>query len=147
MCGGRHWEASPDSPAPQERQKKKMLQLHQKMTYSSKVLAKHASLLHELQLQDRADDQEARALAEAQQMSAFQEEHTSWKLAMTKGTAPLFPTSTSGLCLQARAVLQRRGRSAVGAPVLYDPCLLNHKHQVQVECKSKSLWTPVLHAL
>ncbi|XP_036178492.1 cilia- and flagella-associated protein 100 [Myotis myotis] len=67
-----------------ERQKKKMLQLHQKMTYSSKVLAKHASLLHELQLQDRADDQEARALAEAQQMSAFQEEHTSWKLAMTK---------------------------------------------------------------
>ncbi|XP_054580371.1 cilia- and flagella-associated protein 100 [Eptesicus fuscus] len=67
-----------------ERQKKKMLRLHQKMTYSSKVLAKHTSLLRELQLQDRADDQEARALAEAQQMSAFQEDHTSWKLAMTK---------------------------------------------------------------
>lgn len=94
---------------PQERQKKKMLQLHQKMTYSSKVLAKHTSLLHEMQLQDRADDQEARALAEAQQMSAFQEDHTSWKLAMTKGTAPLSPSlpPTSDLCLQERAVLQR----------------------------------------
>ncbi|XP_005867000.1 PREDICTED: coiled-coil domain-containing protein 37 isoform X1 [Myotis brandtii] len=67
-----------------ERQKKKMLRLHQKMTYSSKVLAKHTSLLHELQLQDRADEQDARALAEAQQMSAFQEDHPSWKLAMTK---------------------------------------------------------------
>lgn len=94
-----------------------MLRLHQKMTYSSNVLAKHASLLHELQLQDRADDEEARALAEAQQMSAFQEDHTSWKLAMTKGTPlpPPPPPPTSGLCLQARAVLQRRGCSAVGA--------------------------------
>lgn len=107
MCGGWHWETSPDPPAPQERQKKKMLRLHQKMTYSSKVLAKHTSLLRELQLQDRADDQEARALAEAQQMSAFQEDHTSWKLAMTKGTAP--PSPTAGLCLRGRAVLQRGG--------------------------------------
>nr|KAF6358001.1 cilia and flagella associated protein 100 [Pipistrellus kuhlii] len=67
-----------------ERQKKKVLRLHQKMTTSSKGLAKHTSLLRELQLQDRADDQEARALAEAQQTSAFQEDHTAWKLAMTK---------------------------------------------------------------
>lgn len=115
MCGGWHWEASPDSPAPQDRQKKKMLRLHQKMTYSSNVLAKHASLLHELQLQDRADDEEARALAEAQQMSAFQEDHTSWKLAMTKGT-PLPPpphrpphrvcASRRGQCCRGEAAVQ-----------------------------------------
>lgn len=125
-----------------------MLRLHQKMTYSSKGLAKHTSLLRELQLQDRADDQEARALAEAQQMSAFQEDRTSWKLAMTKGTAPPFPTS--GLCPMRGQCC--RGGAAVqwgqeGGPSLPDPCLPNHKDQSRMECKSKSLWTPVLHAL
>nr|KAF6470934.1 cilia and flagella associated protein 100 [Molossus molossus] len=64
-----------------EREQKKKLRVHQKMTYSSKVSAKHTSLLRELQLEDKTEDQEA--CTEAEQLHAFHE-HTAWKLSMTK---------------------------------------------------------------
>ncbi|XP_045043576.1 cilia- and flagella-associated protein 100 isoform X1 [Desmodus rotundus] len=64
-----------------ERQQKKVLRVHEKMTHSSKVSAKHNSLRRELQLEDETEDQEARA--EAEQLRAFQY-HTAWKLSVTK---------------------------------------------------------------
>ncbi|XP_074196560.1 cilia- and flagella-associated protein 100 isoform X2 [Rhinolophus sinicus] len=64
-----------------EREQKKTLRVHEKMTYSSKVSAKHTSLRRELQLEDEMEDQEARA--EAEQLQAFQD-NTAWKLSMTK---------------------------------------------------------------
>lgn len=63
--------------------------MHEKMTHSSKVSAKHNSLRRELQLEDETEDQEARA--EAEQLRAFQY-HTAWKLSVTKGAAPPSPT-------------------------------------------------------
>ncbi|KAM5305869.1 cilia- and flagella-associated protein 100 isoform 2-T6 [Glossophaga mutica] len=64
-----------------ERQQKKVLRVHEKMTYSSKVSAKHNSLRRELQLEDETEDLEARA--EAEQLRAFRY-HTAWKLSVTK---------------------------------------------------------------
>uniref|UniRef100_A0A671EN10 Cilia and flagella associated protein 100 n=1 Tax=Rhinolophus ferrumequinum TaxID=59479 RepID=A0A671EN10_RHIFE len=54
-----------------EREQKKTLRVHEKMTYSSKVSAKHTSLRRQLQLEDDMEDQEARA--EAEQLQAFTE--------------------------------------------------------------------------
>ncbi|XP_023376673.1 LOW QUALITY PROTEIN: cilia- and flagella-associated protein 100 [Pteropus vampyrus] len=64
-----------------EREQKKTLRVHEKMTYSSKVSAKHTSLRRELQLEEETEDQEARA--EAEQLRAFHD-NTAWKLSMTK---------------------------------------------------------------
>ncbi|XP_016016016.1 cilia- and flagella-associated protein 100 isoform X4 [Rousettus aegyptiacus] len=64
-----------------EREQKKTLRVHEKMTYSSKVSAKHTSLRRELQLEEETEDQEA--CAEAEQLRAFHE-NTAWKLSMTK---------------------------------------------------------------
>ncbi|ELK13072.1 Coiled-coil domain-containing protein 37 [Pteropus alecto] len=64
-----------------EREQKKTLRVHEKMTYSSKVSAKHTSLRRELQLEEEIEDQEARA--EAEQLRAFHD-NTAWKLSMTK---------------------------------------------------------------
>ncbi|XP_035865278.1 cilia- and flagella-associated protein 100 isoform X1 [Phyllostomus discolor] len=64
-----------------ERQQKKVLRVHEKMTYSSKVSAKHNSLRRELQMEDETEDQEARA--EAEQLRAFRY-HTAWKLSVTR---------------------------------------------------------------
>ncbi|XP_012587532.1 PREDICTED: coiled-coil domain-containing protein 37 [Condylura cristata] len=64
-----------------ERQQKRKLGVHQKMTYSSKVSAKFTSLRRELQLQDELEDREVRA--EVEQLSSFHES-TAWKLSMTK---------------------------------------------------------------
>nr|XP_035933724.1 cilia- and flagella-associated protein 100 isoform X4 [Halichoerus grypus] len=64
-----------------EREQKTTLQVHQKMTYSSKVSAKHTSLRRELQLEDEMQDQEMRA--EAERLRAFHN-NTAWKLHMTK---------------------------------------------------------------
>ncbi|XP_053526304.1 cilia- and flagella-associated protein 100 [Artibeus jamaicensis] len=69
------------SKSSSERQQKKVLRVHEKMTYSSKVSAKHNSLRRELQLEDETEDQEARA--EAEQLRAFRY-HTAWKLSVTK---------------------------------------------------------------
>lgn len=78
----------PTPPTSQERQQKKVLRVHEKMTYSSKVSAKHNSLRRELQLEDETEDQEARV--EAEQLHAFRY-HTAWKLSVTKGAAPSLP--------------------------------------------------------
>ncbi|XP_066102864.1 cilia- and flagella-associated protein 100 [Saccopteryx bilineata] len=64
-----------------ERERKKTLRVHEKMTYSSRVLARHTSLRREMQLEDETEDQEA--LAEAEQLRSFQDQ-TAWKLSMTK---------------------------------------------------------------
>ncbi|XP_059017940.1 cilia- and flagella-associated protein 100 isoform X3 [Mustela lutreola] len=64
-----------------EREQKTTLQVHEKMTYSSKVSAKHTSLHRELQLEDEMEDQETRR--EAERLRAFHD-HTAWKLCMTK---------------------------------------------------------------
>ncbi|KAF6302757.1 cilia and flagella associated protein 100 [Rhinolophus ferrumequinum] len=64
-----------------EREQKKTLRVHEKMTYSSKVSAKHTSLRRQLQLEDDMEDQEARA--EAEQLQAFHD-NMAWKLSMTK---------------------------------------------------------------
>ncbi|XP_068838764.1 cilia- and flagella-associated protein 100 isoform X2 [Capricornis sumatraensis] len=62
-----------------DREQKKQLQVHEKMTYSSKVSAKHTSLRRELQLEDETQDQEERA----EQLRSFHEQ-VAWKLAMTR---------------------------------------------------------------
>ncbi|XP_005365363.1 cilia- and flagella-associated protein 100 [Microtus ochrogaster] len=64
-----------------EREQKKMLRVHQKMTYASKVSAKHTSLRRELQLEEEIEDQEL--MAEARQLHSFRN-NTAWKLAMTQ---------------------------------------------------------------
>ncbi|KAF6302758.1 cilia and flagella associated protein 100 [Rhinolophus ferrumequinum] len=71
-----------------EREQKKTLRVHEKMTYSSKVSAKHTSLRRQLQLEDDMEDQEARA--EAEQLQAFHD-NMAWKLSMTKGSRCLPP--------------------------------------------------------
>ncbi|KAJ1069291.1 hypothetical protein K5549_014241 [Capra hircus] len=62
-----------------DREQKKQLRVHEKMTYSSKVSAKHTSLRRELQLEDETQDQEERA----EQLRSFHEQ-VAWKLAMTR---------------------------------------------------------------
>ncbi|XP_073900624.1 cilia- and flagella-associated protein 100 isoform X5 [Castor canadensis] len=64
-----------------EREQKKSLRVHQKMTYSSKVCARHSSLRRELELEEETEDQELQA--EAEQLSTIRD-NTAWKLAMTK---------------------------------------------------------------
>ncbi|KAB0378805.1 hypothetical protein FD755_010383 [Muntiacus reevesi] len=62
-----------------DQEQKKKLRVHEKMTYSSKVSAKHTSLRRELQLEDETEDQEERA----EQLRSFHEQ-VAWKLAMTR---------------------------------------------------------------
>ncbi|XP_023973047.1 cilia- and flagella-associated protein 100 [Physeter macrocephalus] len=62
-----------------DREQKKQLRVHEKMTYSSNVAAEHTSLRRELQLEDKVAEQEARA----EQLRIFQEQ-TAWKLSMTR---------------------------------------------------------------
>uniref|UniRef100_A0A8C6CKT8 DUF4200 domain-containing protein n=1 Tax=Moschus moschiferus TaxID=68415 RepID=A0A8C6CKT8_MOSMO len=80
-----HWEERPPPnlrPPPSEglgRCRSPKLQVHEKMTYSSKVSAKHTSLCRELQLEGETEDQEERA----EQPRSFHEQ-VAWKLAMTR---------------------------------------------------------------
>ena len=62
--------------------------MHEKMTYSSKVSAKHTSLRREVQLEDETEDQEERA----EQLRSFHEQ-VAWKLAMTRGAPCPLPWS------------------------------------------------------
>ncbi|KAM6216172.1 cilia- and flagella-associated protein 100 [Rhynchocyon petersi] len=64
-----------------EREQKKSMRVHEKMTYSSKVSTKHTSLRRELQLEDAAEEREL--YAKAEQLRAFRDD-TAWKLAITK---------------------------------------------------------------
>ncbi|XP_007948807.1 cilia- and flagella-associated protein 100 [Orycteropus afer afer] len=64
-----------------EREQKKTMHVHEKVTYSSKVSAKHRSLRRELQLEDEAE--ERKVCAETEQLRAFRD-NTIWKLAITK---------------------------------------------------------------
>lgn len=64
-----------------EREQKKILRVHQKMTYASKVLAKHTSLRRELQLEDEMEQQQLNA--EAQELHGFRDNNT-WKLTMSR---------------------------------------------------------------
>lgn len=64
-----------------DREKKKMLRVHEKMTSSSKVSAKHASLRRELQLEDEMEDLEVQAHAE--QLRTFHDQ-MAWKLSKTR---------------------------------------------------------------
>lgn len=73
-------------PPPQEREQKKILRVHQKMTYASKVSAKHTSLRRELQLEEAMEQEQLNA--EVEEMHCFRDNHD-WKLAMTRGTTPL----------------------------------------------------------
>uniref|UniRef100_A0A8C6E731 DUF4200 domain-containing protein n=1 Tax=Moschus moschiferus TaxID=68415 RepID=A0A8C6E731_MOSMO len=59
-----------------DREQKKKLRVHEKMTYSSKVSAKNTSLRRELQLEDETEEQ-------AEQLRSFHEQ-VAWKLAMTR---------------------------------------------------------------
>ncbi|KAM9075503.1 cilia- and flagella-associated protein 100 isoform 1-T2 [Megaptera novaeangliae] len=61
------------------RERQKQLRVHEKMTYSSQVAARHASLRRELRLEGEVVDREARA----EQLRIFREQ-TAWKLAMTR---------------------------------------------------------------
>ncbi|XP_060239727.1 cilia- and flagella-associated protein 100 [Meriones unguiculatus] len=70
--------------AMEERQQKKIMRVHQKMTYSSKVSAKQTSLFRELQLEEEMEDVDL--IAEIQQLNNFRN-NTVWKLAMTLGAA------------------------------------------------------------
>ncbi|XP_072798130.1 cilia- and flagella-associated protein 100 isoform X2 [Vicugna pacos] len=62
-----------------DRERKKTLRVHEKMTYSSKMSAKRTGLWRQLQLEDETEDQEARA----EQLRTFHD-HTAWKLSMTQ---------------------------------------------------------------
>ncbi|TEA24031.1 hypothetical protein DBR06_SOUSAS35610003 [Sousa chinensis] len=62
-----------------DREQKKKQRVHEKMTYSSNVAAKHASLRRELQLEDEVAEQGALA----EQLRIFHEQ-TAWKLSMTR---------------------------------------------------------------
>ncbi|XP_065741087.1 cilia- and flagella-associated protein 100 [Phocoena phocoena] len=62
-----------------DREQKKQLRVHEKMTYSSSVAAKHASLRRELQLEDEVAEQGARE----EQLRIFHEQ-MAWKLSMTR---------------------------------------------------------------
>lgn len=64
-----------------EREQKKILRVHQKMTYASKVSAKHTSLRRELQLEDEMEQQQLNA--EAEEMNEFRD-NNAWKLTMTR---------------------------------------------------------------
>ncbi|XP_049718496.1 cilia- and flagella-associated protein 100 isoform X3 [Elephas maximus indicus] len=64
-----------------EREQKKTMRVHEKMTYASKASSKSTSLRRELQLEDDADQREI--LAEAQQLQTFHD-NTAWKLSITK---------------------------------------------------------------
>ncbi|XP_066899328.1 cilia- and flagella-associated protein 100 isoform X3 [Kogia breviceps] len=62
-----------------DREQKKQLRVHEKMTHSSNLAAKHTSLRRELQLEAKVADQEARA----EKLRIFQEQ-TAWTLSMTR---------------------------------------------------------------
>lgn len=64
-----------------EREQKKILRVHQKMTYASKVSAKHTSLRRELQLEDEMEQQQLDA--EAEEISDYRD-NNAWKLTMTR---------------------------------------------------------------
>nr|XP_004036275.2 cilia- and flagella-associated protein 100 isoform X1 [Gorilla gorilla gorilla]XP_018880393.2 cilia- and flagella-associated protein 100 isoform X1 [Gorilla gorilla gorilla]XP_055239852.1 cilia- and flagella-associated protein 100 isoform X1 [Gorilla gorilla gorilla]XP_055239853.1 cilia- and flagella-associated protein 100 isoform X1 [Gorilla gorilla gorilla]XP_055239854.1 cilia- and flagella-associated protein 100 isoform X1 [Gorilla gorilla gorilla] len=81
-----------------ERQQQKTMRVHQKMTCSSKVSAKHTSLRRQLQLEDKQEDLEARAEAEHQR--AFRD-YTTWKLTLTK-EKNVEPENMSGYIKQKR---------------------------------------------
>ncbi|XP_076972414.1 cilia- and flagella-associated protein 100 isoform X2 [Tamandua tetradactyla] len=81
-----------------EREQKKYMRVHEKMTYSSRVPARHTSLRRELRLEDEAQDEEMRA--EAEQLQDFRE-HTAWKLAFTK-EKKLEPDTINGYLQQKR---------------------------------------------
>uniref|UniRef100_A0A0P6J4M4 Coiled-coil domain-containing protein 37 n=1 Tax=Heterocephalus glaber TaxID=10181 RepID=A0A0P6J4M4_HETGA len=64
-----------------EREQKKKMRVHEKMTYASKLSAKNSSLRQELQLQEEMDAQAL--LAKVKQLQTFGD-NTAWKLIMTK---------------------------------------------------------------
>ncbi|XP_037589967.1 cilia- and flagella-associated protein 100 isoform X2 [Cebus imitator] len=64
-----------------ERQQQKQLRVHEKMTYSSKVSAKHTSLRRQLQLEDEQEDLQAHT--EAERLRALRD-YMAWKLSLTK---------------------------------------------------------------
>ncbi|KAM4820989.1 cilia- and flagella-associated protein 100 isoform 1-T2 [Thomomys bottae] len=64
-----------------EREQKKSLRVHQKMTYSSKLLARHGSLRRELQTEEETEDQDL--ISEAERLRDIKDT-TAWKLAMTQ---------------------------------------------------------------
>uniref|UniRef100_A0A8C3W1N9 DUF4200 domain-containing protein n=1 Tax=Catagonus wagneri TaxID=51154 RepID=A0A8C3W1N9_9CETA len=64
-----------------DRERKKMLRVHEKVTFSSKASAKHSSLRRELQLEDEAEDPEVQAHAE--QLRTFHDQ-TAWTLSTTR---------------------------------------------------------------
>ncbi|PNJ36901.1 CFAP100 isoform 4 [Pongo abelii] len=82
-----------------ERQQQKTMRVHEKMTYSSKVSAKHTSLRRQLQLEDKQEDLEARA--EADHQRAFSD-CTTWKLTLTKAEKNVEPENMSGYIKQKR---------------------------------------------
>uniref|UniRef100_A0A674IXM5 Cilia and flagella associated protein 100 n=1 Tax=Terrapene triunguis TaxID=2587831 RepID=A0A674IXM5_9SAUR len=68
--------------ASSERERKKTLKVHEKMTYSTMMNAKQSGFKKELQKEEEAEDREL--AAEAQRLKALQES-ISWKIAVTKG--------------------------------------------------------------
>ncbi|XP_004629597.2 cilia- and flagella-associated protein 100 isoform X2 [Octodon degus] len=64
-----------------EREQKKKMRVHEKMTYASKMSAKNSSVRQELQLEEELDDQEL--LAEVKQLRTFGD-NMAWRLIMTR---------------------------------------------------------------
>ncbi|XP_008980537.2 cilia- and flagella-associated protein 100 isoform X1 [Callithrix jacchus] len=64
-----------------ERQQQKTLRVHEKMTFSSKMSAKHTSLRRQLQLEDEQEDEQAHT--KAKHLHAFRD-YTAWKFSLTK---------------------------------------------------------------
>uniref|UniRef100_A0A5F4W1F2 Cilia and flagella associated protein 100 n=1 Tax=Callithrix jacchus TaxID=9483 RepID=A0A5F4W1F2_CALJA len=82
-----------------ERQQQKTLRVHEKMTFSSKMSAKHTSLRRQLQLEDEQEDEQAHT--KAKHLHAFRD-YTAWKFSLTKAEKNLEPENMSDYIKQKR---------------------------------------------
>ncbi|XP_030657499.1 cilia- and flagella-associated protein 100 isoform X1 [Nomascus leucogenys] len=118
-----------------ERQRQKTMRVHEKMTYSSKVSAKHSNLRRQLQLEDKQEDLEARAEAEHQR--AFRD-YTTRKLTLTK-EKNVEPENMSGYIKQKRQMFLLQYALDVKRREIQRLEMLATKEEARLEWAEKSL--------
>ncbi|XP_042305518.1 cilia- and flagella-associated protein 100 isoform X2 [Sceloporus undulatus] len=74
-----------------ERERRKTLKVHEKMTCSTLQNTKHSGFKKEIQMEEEAEDKEL--AAEAERLKALRES-ISWKIAITKGSQENFPENS-----------------------------------------------------
>ncbi|XP_037659464.1 cilia- and flagella-associated protein 100 [Choloepus didactylus] len=118
-----------------EREQKRHMRVHEKMTYASKVSAKHTSLRRELQLEDEAEDKEI--LAEAAQLQNFRD-NVAWKLAFTK-EKKLEPETINGYLQQKRQLFLIQYALEMKHNEIQRLEMLTAKEEAKLERAEKSL--------